>query len=53
MTSRSPESQGQSFAEYALMLILIAIVVLAILLILGDDLRVFINELLSSWFPGT
>ena len=43
---------GQSFVEYALMIILFAIVLLAILLILGDDLRTFINDLLQAWFPA-
>lgn len=39
----SPDSEkGQSFLEYALMIVLIAIVVLAILLIMGDDIRVFV-----------
>jgi len=42
--SDSNES-GQSFLEYALIILLIAIVVLAILLILGDDIRVFVIEL--------
>jgi len=44
---------GQSFIEYALMIILVAIVLLSILLILGDDLRTFINDLLQTWFPVT
>ena len=42
---------GQSFVEYALLIILFAIVLLSILLILGDDLRTFINDLLQTWFP--
>jgi Flp pilus assembly pilin Flp len=42
--SDSNES-GQSFLEYALIIVLIAIVVLAILLILGDDIRVFVIDL--------
>lgn len=42
--SNSDET-GQSFLEYALIITLIAIVVLAILLILGDDIRVFVIEL--------
>jgi len=46
----SPES-GQSVVEYALILLLIAIVILAILLILGDDLRAFVFDLLRTWFP--
>ena len=51
--SRLPSNRsGQSFVEYALMIILFAIVLLAILLILGDDLRTFINDLLQAWFPA-
>jgi len=42
---------GQSFLEYALMLVLVAIVVLSILLIVGDDLRTFVNDLFLRWFP--
>lgn len=38
--------EGQSFVEFALIIILIAIVVLAVLLIMGDDIRTFINGLL-------
>lgn len=45
-----PDS-GQGIIEFALILLLIAIVVLAILLILGDDLRAFIFDLLNAWFP--
>ena len=44
---------GQSFVEYALLLILVSIVLLSILLILGNDLRSFINDLLQRWFPVT
>lgn len=50
--SRLPSNRsGQSFIEYALIIILLAIVMLSILLILGDDLRSFINDLLQTWFP--
>ena len=50
--SRIPSNRGgQSFVEYALLIILFAIVLLSILLILGDDLRTFINDLLQTWFP--
>lgn len=50
--SRLPSNRGgQSFVEYALMIILFAIVLLSILLILGDDLRTVINDLLQRWFP--
>lgn len=43
---------GQSFAEFALILILIAVVALAILLIMGDDLRVWIITAWQSIFPA-
>ena len=33
------------------MIILVGIVVLSILLIMGDDLRTLINDLLQTWFP--
>lgn len=51
--SRIPSNRGgQSFIEYALIIILLAIVMLSILLILGDDLRTFINDLMQTWFPA-
>lgn len=51
--SRTPPGRGgQNFVEYALMLILVSIVLLSILLILGDDLRTFINDALQRWFPA-
>lgn len=51
--SRLPSNRsGQSFIEFALIIILFAIVLLSILLILGDDLRTFINDLLQTWFPS-
>jgi len=50
MPSNSSDS-GQGIIEFALILLLIAIVVLAILLILGDDLRAFVFDLLNTWFP--
>jgi Flp pilus assembly pilin Flp len=40
--SSNGSESGQSFLEYALIIVLIAIVVLAILLIMGDDIRVFV-----------
>lgn len=46
------DDSGQSFVEYALILILIAIVVSAILLIMGDEIRTFVNDLLQAWFPA-
>jgi|GEM_PF-6129895 len=48
--SLSP-TDGQSAIEYALILLLIAIIILAILLILGEDLRAFVFDLLQTWFP--
>ncbi len=51
--SRLPSNRsGQSFVEFALIIILFAIVLLSILLILGDDLRTFINDLFQTWFPA-
>lgn len=43
--------EGQSFTEFALILILIAIVTMAILLIMGDDIRVWIVTAWQSLFP--
>lgn len=51
MFRSSPGRGGQGFVEYALLLILVSIVFLSILLILGDDLRTFVNDLLLRWFP--
>ena len=51
--SRMPSNRGgQRFLEYALMIVLLAIVVLSILLIVGDDLRTFVNDLFLRWFPA-
>lgn len=50
--SHIARDEGQSFAEFALILILIAIVVLAILLIMGDDIRVWIITAWQSIFPS-
>ena len=49
--SESPGS-GQSFVEFGLMLVLVAIVVLAIFLIMGDEIRTFVNDLWQTWFPA-
>ena len=52
--SRMPSNRGgQSFIEYALMIILFSIVLLSILLILGDDLRAFLNDLFLRFLPPT
>ncbi len=49
----SPGRGGQSFVEYAILLILVSIVLLSILLILGNDLRTLISDVLQRWFPTT
>jgi len=51
MSYLPPNRTGQGFVEYALIIILFAIVFLAILLILGDHVRTFLNDLLQTWFP--
>lgn len=51
--SRMPSNRsGHSFVEYALIIILFAIVLLSILLIVGDDLRVLINDLFQRFTPS-
>jgi Flp pilus assembly pilin Flp len=52
MQNKTSSDHGQSFIEYALILMLIAIVVLAIFLIMGDEIRSFVNDLLQAWFPA-
>ena len=47
------DESGQSFVEFALILTLIAIVVLAILLIMGDDIRAWVVTVWQSFFPGS
>lgn len=50
MPEKPSYEDGQSFIEYALILLLIAIIVLAIFLIMGDEIRNFVNDLLQAWF---
>lgn len=50
MQNKPSHENGQSFIEYALILLLIAIVILAIFLIMGDEIRNFVNDLLQAWF---
>ena len=45
------QDQGQSFVEFALILLLIGIVILAILLIMGDDVRSWIIAIWQAIFP--
>lgn len=48
--SRYPSDRGsESFMEFALMIILLAIVMLAILLIVGDSVREFFNDIGIRW----
>ena len=59
--SRLPSHRtGESFIEFALIIILLAIVMLSILLIVGDSVREFFNDIgirwslfnsQSSWLP--
>ncbi len=51
MSFRDQQDIGQSFLEYAIMLVLIAVIVVAILLIVGDDVRIFVRDMLQTWFP--
>lgn len=60
--AKYPSNRGsESFMEFALMIILLAIVMLAILLIVGDSIREFFNDIgirwslfgdQSAWTPG-
>ncbi len=48
--SRLPSKRGSdSFIEFALIIILFAIVLLSILLIVGDDIREFFNDIGIRW----
>lgn len=48
--SRLPSKRsGENFIEFALIIILLAIVMLSILLIVGDSIRVFLNDIGIRW----
>jgi Flp pilus assembly pilin Flp len=48
--SRLPSNRsGENFIEFALIIILLAIVMLSILLIVGDSIRVFLNDIGIRW----
>lgn len=48
--SRYPSNRsGENFIEFALVIILLAIVMLSILLIVGDNIREFLNDLGIRW----
>jgi Flp pilus assembly pilin Flp len=52
--SRMPSNRnGHGFVEYTLIIILIAIVLLSILLIVGNDIREWINDVLPSLIPAS
>ncbi len=52
MSRLPPSRSAHNFVELALIIVLFTIVLLSILLILGDDLRTFINDLMQMWFPA-
>jgi Flp pilus assembly pilin Flp len=48
--SRMPSNRsGESFIEFALIIILLAIVMLSLLLIVGDSIREFFNDIGLRW----
>jgi len=48
--SRMPSSRsGENFIEFALIIILLSIVMLSILLIVGDSIREFFNDIGIRW----
>jgi Flp pilus assembly pilin Flp len=48
--SRLPSNRtGESFIEFALIIILLAIVMLSLLLIVGDSIREFFNDIGLRW----
>lgn len=49
----SPRASSQGVIELLLMIILVVIVFLSILLIMGEDVRNLVTDLLSGWFPET
>ena len=48
-----PRVSSQGVIELLLMIILVVIVFLSILLIMGNDVRELVSDLLSGWFPET
>ena len=53
MSRMNSNRSGQGFVEYALIIILIAIVLLSILLIVGNDIREWINDVIPSLIPAS
>jgi pilus assembly protein Flp/PilA len=47
-----PEERGQGLTEYALMLILVAILVVAVIAVMGTEIKTAYCQVLSQ-FPGT
>lgn len=48
-----PREEGQGLVEYALILVLIAIVVIAVLLLLGPQVASIFSTITSGLTPGT
>jgi hypothetical protein len=46
------QGSSASLIELALIIVLIAIIVMAILLIVGEDLRVWVISTIQQFFPG-
>ena len=47
-----PKEEGQGLAEYALILVLIAVAVLAIMGLLSEEVLAMFNEIDSALMPG-
>jgi hypothetical protein len=46
------QGSSASLIELALIIVLIAIIVMAILLIVGEDLRIWVINTIQQFFPG-
>jgi hypothetical protein len=46
------QGSSASLIELALIIVLIAIIVMAILLIVGEDLRIWVIGVIQQFFPG-
>jgi len=47
-----PREEGQGLVEYALILVLIAVVVIAILTTLGGQIQAVFNQIVAGLQPG-
>ncbi|MBN1250123.1 MAG: hypothetical protein JXC32_20835 [Anaerolineae bacterium] len=48
----TPQQRGQGLAEYAIIIMLIAIVLIAIVAIFGDQVSSLYSQVVSEW-PGS